>query len=211
MNMNAELVHSIIFYMMYASLALLCVIFIERVIYLSWTSKQTQKLNTQLQKQQMVDVSQVEKKDKNPAYLLVEPLLAGGLSENERNDVLEQQYIGSKTALNKGIWVIETIVAAAPLLGLLGTILGIVDTFQALAASGVSDASKVSGGMGTALYATGLGIAIALVALVANNFLANRIERINDQSKVLLMSTSKAKAVQTAAWTSEKVEENRYA
>ncbi|MBF7688917.1 MotA/TolQ/ExbB proton channel family protein [Acinetobacter rathckeae] len=209
--MNAELVHSIIFYMMYACLAVLCVIFIERVIYLTWTQKQTKKLNEQLKQHHALDEKQIEKKDKNPAYLLVEPLLVSGLTENERNDAIEQQYIESKAALNKGIWVLETIVAAAPLLGLLGTILGIVDTFQALAASGVSDASKVSGGMGTALYATGLGIAIALVALVANNFLGNRIERINELSKVLLINTGKSKVVKASDWKAQSTEENRYA
>lgn len=209
--MNAELVHSIIFYMMYACLAVLCVIFIERVIYLTWTQKQTKKLNEQLKKQHALDEKQIEKKDKNPAYLLVEPLLVGGLTENERNDAIEQQYIESKAALNKGIWVLETIVAAAPLLGLLGTILGIVDTFQALAASGVSDASKVSGGMGTALYATGLGIAIALIALVANNFLGSRIERINELSKVLLINTGKSKVVKGSTWKAQATEENHYA
>ncbi|MBF7682554.1 MotA/TolQ/ExbB proton channel family protein [Acinetobacter sp. B5B] len=209
--MNADLVHSIIFYMMYACLAVLCVIFIERVIYLTWTQKQTKKLNEQLKQQHTLDEKQVEKKDKNPAYLLVEPLLVSGLTENERNDAIEQQYIESKAALNKGIWVLETIVAAAPLLGLLGTILGIVDTFQALAASGVSDASKVSGGMGTALYATGLGIAIALVALVANNFLGNRIERINELSKVLLINTGKSKVVKGATYKAQTTEENSYA
>ncbi|WP_240336297.1 MotA/TolQ/ExbB proton channel family protein, partial [Klebsiella aerogenes] len=47
----------------------------------------------------------------------------------------------------------------APLLGLLGTVMGIIETFKALAASGVSEPSLVSAGMGTALYATGLGIA----------------------------------------------------
>ncbi|WP_249823261.1 MotA/TolQ/ExbB proton channel family protein, partial [Escherichia coli] len=60
-------------------------------------------------------------------------------------------------------------------------------TLKALAASGVSEPSLVSAGMGTALYATGLGIAIALLCLVANNFLQSRMERINELLKVLLI------------------------
>lgn len=206
--MNAELIHNIIFYVMYASLVLLAVIFIERVIYFSWTLKQSKKLNGHLQHHASIDEDQVEHKDKNPAYELVKPLLVShGLSTDEKSDLVEQQYLSSKGALNKGLWILETIVTAAPLLGLLGTILGIVDTFHALAASGVSDASKVSGGMGTALYATGLGIAIALIALVANNFLGSRMEKINELSKILLIQVTKERKTRK----SEIVSEKRYA
>ena len=192
--MNAELIHNIIFYVMYASMVLLGVIFIERVIYFSWTLKQSKKLNHELIKNTQINEDQITNKDKNPAYALIKPLLNNAsLSLHEKSDIVEQQYLNSKGHLNKGLWILDTIVTAAPLLGLLGTILGIVDTFQALAASGVSDASKVSGGMGTALYATGLGIAIALVALVANNFLTSRMEKINELSKILLIQVSKDK------------------
>lgn len=212
--MSADLIHNIIFYIMYASLALLVVIFIERVIYFSWTLKQTLKLDHQLTQHQTIDENQVEKKDKNPAYILVEPLLATHMTENERADVVEQQYIGSKTALNRGIWIVETIVAAAPLLGLLGTVLGIVDTFQALAASGTSDASKVSGGMGTALYATGLGIGIALIALIMNNFLGSRMERIGEVSKILLIRAGKSKKSKKShakEWKTEATDKKTFA
>ena len=76
---------------------------------------------------------------------------------------------------------------AAPLLGLLGTILGIIDTFKALATAGVSDPGQISGGIGTALFATGLGIAIALFCVVFHNFFQDSLERINDQLKILLI------------------------
>jgi biopolymer transport protein ExbB len=78
-------------------------------------------------------------------------------------------------------------VTAAPLLGLLGTILGIIDTFAVLATSGVSDAGGVSKAIGTALEATALGIGIALYAMVFFNHFQERMERINDYLKVLLL------------------------
>lgn len=61
--------------------------------------------------------------------------------------------------------------------------------------------------MGTALYATGLGIAIALIALIANNFLGSRIEKINELSKILLIQVSKEKKLAKP----EVVNEKRYA
>ena len=102
-------------------------------------------------------------------------------------DLIDAQYLLSKPLMARGLWLLETIVTAAPLLGLLGTVMGIIETFKALAASGVSEPSLVSAGMGTALYATGLGIAIALLCLVGNNYLQSRMERINELLKVLLI------------------------
>jgi biopolymer transport protein ExbB len=72
------------------------------------------------------------------------------------------------------------------LLGLLGTILGIISTFVALATSGVSDSERVAAGIGTALFATALGIGIATCAVVALNWLNNRTEVLCDRFKHLL-------------------------
>lgn len=207
--MNAELIHNIIFYAMYASLILLCIIFVERAIYFAYTLKQTRVVNDALEKSRLDTLS--EKKVNNPAYQMIEPFLKSvPRSAAERTDLLEKQYLQSKGLLNRGIWILETIVTAAPLLGLLGTIMGIIDTFSALAASGVSDPSKVSAGMGTALYATGLGIAIALAALVANNFLGSRIEKITELFKVLLINADKDLKT-TSAKNVKIVDEKQYA
>jgi biopolymer transport protein ExbB len=72
-------------------------------------------------------------------------------------------------------------------MGLLGTILGIIDTFTTLAQSGISDPQGVSAGIGTALFATALGIAIALVGLVFLNHFRDRVDRISDHLKILLL------------------------
>lgn len=65
--------------------------------------------------------------------------------------------------------------------------MGIIETFKALSAAWVSEPSLVSAGMGTALFATGQGIAIALLCLVGNNYLQSRMERINKLLKVILI------------------------
>ncbi len=89
--------------------------------------------------------------------------------------------------------MLDTIVTASPLLGLLGTILGIIDTFTALARSGISDPSGVSAGIGTALFATALGISVALFGLLFFNHFQERIERLSDQMKVLILRLSALK------------------
>ncbi|NVL28611.1 MotA/TolQ/ExbB proton channel family protein, partial [Pseudomonas syringae pv. actinidiae] len=71
-----------------------------------------------------------------------------------------------------------------------------IDTFKALASAGVSDPSQISAGIGTALFATGLGIAIALFCVVFHNYFQDSLERINDQLKILLIRAASGARVQ---------------
>jgi biopolymer transport protein ExbB len=73
-------------------------------------------------------------------------------------------------ALSRGLWVLETTVTAAPLLGLLGTITGMMHSFNLIGAGGLVDPTGVTGGVAQALIATALGLFIALIALFAFNF-----------------------------------------
>lgn len=72
--------------------------------------------------------------------------------------------------LGKRLWVLETIVTAAPLLGLLGTILGMMHAFQLIGGNGLVNPTGVTGGVAQALIATAIGLLIALVSLFAFNF-----------------------------------------
>ena len=80
----------------------------------------------------------------------------------------ESQVI--EKALSRGLWVLETVVTAAPLLGLLGTIAGMMHSFKVIGTNGIVDPSGVTGGVAQALIATALGLLIAIVALFAFNF-----------------------------------------
>ncbi|MGD8107893.1 MotA/TolQ/ExbB proton channel family protein [Pantoea sp. FN0302] len=189
--MNATLLHDIIFYIMYFSLAIALVIIIERAISFAWTWRQARQLEQALTPQVgQITALPAELLRRNSLPLsMIQPIMLHKNQHNAQslNDMVETQYLLSKPQLNRGLWLLETIVTAAPLLGLLGTVMGIIDTFKALSASGVSEPSLVSAGMGTALYATGLGIAIALIALVGNNYLQSRMDRIGELLKVLLI------------------------
>ncbi len=85
------------------------------------------------------------------------------------------------------LWILDTIVTAAPLLGLLGTILGIMDTFNALSAGGISDPAAVSRGIAAALLATAIGIGTALFGLVGHNLLHRQAEHITEAFKGYLL------------------------
>ncbi|MBF0541310.1 MAG: MotA/TolQ/ExbB proton channel family protein [Nitrospirae bacterium] len=75
-----------------------------------------------------------------------------------------------ETALNRGLWILETIVTAAPLLGLVGTIIGMMESFRLIGASGIINPTGITGGVAQALIATTIGIIIALAALFVFNF-----------------------------------------
>jgi biopolymer transport protein ExbB len=77
-------------------------------------------------------------------------------------------------ALSRGLWVLETVVTAAPLLGLLGTITGMMHSFQLIGGKGLVDPTGVTGGVAQALIATALGLFIAIIALFAFNFFSRR-------------------------------------
>ena len=71
--------------------------------------------------------------------------------------------------LTRGLWVLETIVTGAPLLGLLGTITGMMQSFNVIGASSLVAPTQVTAGVAQALIATALGLLIAVMALFAFN------------------------------------------
>jgi len=84
-------------------------------------------------------------------------------------------------ALGRWLWVLETTVTAAPLLGLLGTIIGMIRAFRLFGNQGLVDPGGVTGGVAEALIATALGLLIALVALFAFNYFSQRQAQIMDE------------------------------
>jgi biopolymer transport protein ExbB len=88
-------------------------------------------------------------------------------------------------ALGRWLWVLETIVTAAPLLGLLGTITGMIRAFRLFGNQGLVDPAGVTGGVAEALIATALGLFIALVALFAFNYFSHRQAQVMDEMERL--------------------------
>ncbi|MCG6553546.1 MAG: MotA/TolQ/ExbB proton channel family protein [Candidatus Magnetominusculus sp. LBB02] len=76
-------------------------------------------------------------------------------------------------ALNRGLWILETTVTAAPLIGLVGTIIGMMESFKLIGAGGLVNPTGITGGVAQALIATTLGIVVALIALFSYNFFSH--------------------------------------
>jgi len=84
-------------------------------------------------------------------------------------------------SLGRWLWILETIVTAAPLLGLLGTITGMVRAFRLFGTEGLVDPRGVTGGVAEALIATAVGLFIALFALFAFNYFSHRQAAVMDE------------------------------
>ena len=88
-------------------------------------------------------------------------------------------------SLGRWLWVLETTVTAAPLLGLLGTITGMIRAFKLFGTEGLVDPRGVTGGVAEALIATAVGLFIALVALFAFNYFSQRQAAVMDEMEQL--------------------------
>jgi biopolymer transport protein ExbB len=92
--------------------------------------------------------------------------------------------------LERYLVVVETVAAASPLLGLLGTVFGMIQVFSVISIAGVGQAGLLSGGIAQALITTAFGLCIGIPALIAYNFLNSRVDalviRIDTYAHMLL-------------------------
>ena len=78
--------------------------------------------------------------------------------------------------MKKGLGFLATIGSTAPFIGLFGTVAGIINAFQSIAAAGAGGMAVVSGGIAEALVTTGLGIFVAIPAVVGFNYFTGKLE-----------------------------------
>lgn len=190
--MNYQALHEITFYVMYLAAGLATFVIGERLIFYVVTLRQARSLESLLISEgsdAVQIVASLASAESVPAETLrrMVDLRHRMRTRQDQEDISEAIYLSLKAKLQRNLWMLDTVVTAAPLLGLLGTILGIIETFSVLAQSGISDPSGVAAGIGTALFATGLGIAIALYGLVFFNLFQERVERIGEHLRVIIL------------------------
>ena len=97
-------------------------------------------------------------------YGLVQSLEAASLQEIEK--------------MKRNLSVLDTIITLAPLLGILGTVSGIIVSFDLLGEAGIEDPKAVTGGIAQSLITTATGLAIAIVALLPYNALTRKVDTV---------------------------------
>jgi biopolymer transport protein ExbB len=108
-------------------------------------------------------------------------VLAAGLDHHIAPAMaMEASCIAQIAAMKRGLPALDTIITLSPLLGLLGTIIGMISSFNVMATAGMGQPHAVTGGVAEALIATATGISVAVITLVPYNIFQARIERETD-------------------------------
>lgn len=113
---------------------------------------------------------------------LIGRVFARGLKNAHRDAdaiemAMELEAANETPTLEANLQIIKTIVNIAPLLGLLGTIAGMIQSFRAASQAGLSNPTAVLGGISEALISTATGITLAVVGFLAYNYFANLVRK----------------------------------
>ena len=115
--------------------------------------------------------------ESSPLYLKVFEALFSPLPEKDKKH--EVQLAGEEIlfSLNRRLDFLATVATAAPLIGLLGTVLGMIKAFSKLSASGNVDITMLAGGIWQALLTTAAGLSVAIPALIAHRWFCRQHEK----------------------------------
>jgi biopolymer transport protein ExbB len=156
-------------------------IFLERL----WTLQQRRVLPAELTDKVWKWVEQRQIQDKHIAALQqnspLGKILAAGLANRHRDRSIIKEAIEDTGRhvvheLERFIGMLGTIASISPLLGLLGTVVGMIRTFNAIETEGVGNPAALGGGIAEALITTAAGLTVAIPALLAYKYLRGRVE-----------------------------------
>lgn len=111
------------------------------------------------------------------AITLKSGLLRFGKPHEEIEKAMESVALHEVSKLEKGLWILATVANVAPLFGFLGTVTGMISSFEGLAEVGLGQPEVVAGGISEALITTATGLMIALPVQAAYNYFNNRVSQ----------------------------------
>ena len=113
----------------------------------------------------------------------------GGLTDQTINAIrstIDARMVRETQQLNSRMVLLTIAIAGGPFLGLLGTVVGVMITFAAIAAAGDVNVNAIAPGIAAALVATVAGLAVAIPALFGYNYLSSRISELNSDMQVFV-------------------------
>jgi biopolymer transport protein ExbB len=177
-------------YLMALLLLVGLLVIVERGWYLYRVMAGGRMVNTRIADLPSLRLDLLQKEVKLAGHLPHAGLLTMVLSHPELNarellaDRLEESILHEVPRLDRFMWVLDTVVTLAPLLGLFGTIIGMFNAFSGLGQGGAVPV-QVTGGVAEALIATASGLLIAMVGMVFLNSLNSRIRLLVHQLETL--------------------------
>ncbi|MBT3222794.1 MAG: MotA/TolQ/ExbB proton channel family protein, partial [Proteobacteria bacterium] len=121
------------------------------------------------------------------ARVLARGLENAHLEQKKLKDVLSEALSRELPRLERFLPILAVIAAVAPLLGLLGTVTGMISTFEVITEHGTGDPKMLSGGISVALVTTQLGLAVAIPVLLFHALLSGMVDKmVSDMTRVAL-------------------------
>jgi biopolymer transport protein ExbB len=158
-------------------------IFLERL----WTLQQRRVMPAELTEKVWKWVEQRQIQDKHILALQqnspLGKILAAGLANRHRDRAILKEAIEDTGRhvvheLERFIGTLGTIASISPLMGLLGTVIGMIRTFNAIRTEGIGDPAALGGGIAEALITTAAGLTIAIPALLGYKYLRGRVSNL---------------------------------
>jgi biopolymer transport protein ExbB len=161
---------------------------IERLYFLKKILRQGRDIHNRLRQvayQNIPALQEIaaESADTLQGHLISTAIASRGEDADEMEMHLEEEVMAAMPKINRLLWVLDTSVTIAPLLGLFGTIIGMIQAFNVLSSNG--GPSKVTGGIADALVSTGAGLLIAIIAVYFVNYFSNLTRRIVHQLELI--------------------------
>ncbi len=162
---------------------------IERIIYLTLSTTNTKKLVAEFEV--ALNEGGIEKAKelcRNTRGPVASIFYQGLLRYNDGLEEVEKSMISYGSVMNGNLtsgssWI-TLFIALGPMLGFFGTVIGMIQAFDAIAAAGDISPTVVAGGMKVALITTVFGLLVAMILQIAYNFILNKIEGIlNDMEE----------------------------
>ena len=173
----------------FMSLVIICLILglalsIERILYLAFSKTNTQKLLAKVEK--ALDEGGIEKAKevcRDTRGPVASIFYQGLLRADQGVDVIEKTIISygsvQMSLMESGLSWISLFIAIAPSLGFLGTVIGMIQAFDAIQAAGDISPNVVAGGMKVALITTVGGLIVAMILQVFYNYILAKIDKLS--------------------------------
>src|SRR6267378_3895242 len=167
-------------------ISIICLAIIFERMWALWgiapkTAKLADSLVPQLRQGKFNEALQATQARSTAAERIYHTLISGAQTM-DRDHLLElddERRYQEGLEFKRYIWVLATAGASAPFIGLFGTVVGILVSFQSMAIMGTGGFSVVAAGISEALISTALGLIVAIIAVIFYNYFSQRIERIN--------------------------------
>lgn len=173
----------VLMYPIFISSLVAITIFFERMFYLKGIKTKTKRfvlrLNNLIKKGSInLAISACRKSPTPISQIMLAGLMKYGQSRKEIKEAIEDSANQEIPLLEKHLSTLATIGNITPLLGLLGTVFGMIKAFNVIAVMGVGKPEALAGGISEALLTTAFGLSIAIPTIVIYNYLSNRVDKI---------------------------------